>query len=122
MGVICDVNEANRKPDINTQYYDIFDTANVVEKQLCRYLVQLENVYHNHDQTLKEMNLKEIMERWYSFVLDEIALDIKRQLHLIMGDNSWDIYDIVIRNRDVTLINYGDFRLISWKELFFKGD
>ncbi len=103
------------------------------EITMARFKIQLEKVFGENQMVLLDPKVDQIdftkdavktseylMDSFYNTVLDEISLDIKKEICNIFGDKSWEIFDLISFNRNSEITTYGDFRIHAWDLFILK--
>lgn len=108
-----------RKPKRFSHYYELLKNDEHMALALSRYRIQLAKyiTYAFQTEDQKEEYLDRLMDNYFYHVLDEVQLQIKNMLRFIINGRTWNVFDIVQTKRTLELVDYGDFRVLSWEML-----
>lgn len=96
-------------------FYSYLEAEDHLTLALARLRIIVENkLTISLNEQDREQYLNELMNKYYFYVLDDIDLQLKSFLTNIIGKSTWDVFDVVHYKRNIELVNYGDFRILTW--------
>lgn len=98
------------------RYRDAEDHLNLSMARL-RVIVEKKLNYPFQNEEHREHYLNELMNKYYYHVLDAVDIKLKILLTAIIGGSTWDVFDVVQYRRNIELVSYGDFRILTWEML-----
>ena len=104
------VAECKRKEKQQSVFYTYQETEVNTTQALARLRVQAEN---KHSQSEDYFN--RLMKSYEFNVIDTLDITLKKLLENFIEKDTWDVFEVVHHHRSIELINYGDFRILTWE-------
>lgn len=98
-------------------YYNYDKAEDHMALAIGRFKVQMEKriTIDLGNQHSLDLYSERLMEKYYYFVLDSVDLQIKNLLQSIIGKDTWNVFELVSTGRTLELVEYGDFRILTWE-------
>lgn len=110
------VSSKKRKEKEQMMFYCYHKSEEQLTLAVARLRVQIENKLTKSNAVVNETYLDQLMAKYDFYVLDSLDMDLKQRLTPLIGRDTWDVFEVMHYRRGVELINYGDFRILTWEK------